>query len=201
VAAFRYDAVAPPSARVHDAARRPTAGARRRATAALLLAVLLLALPRAAYGPPSDSAGSADREPSPPPARIASSNEPAPTQLDLTGKWLLRHVVRRSERANYRGLVLLFRVELVQQGARVTGTAVKWRENGREVAVAARSRLEIEGTLQGDEIAGRFVEVRQGRRTRGTFRWRYSIEEGRLYGTFTTNVASARGDATATSIG
>jgi hypothetical protein len=199
VAALRSNAGSPSSTGAHDSTSRAIAARRLHAAAGLLSALLLLlALPRAAYGPPVDAA---PREASPPPERIASSAEPAPTQLDLTGKWLLRHVVKRSELAKYRGLVLLFRVDLVQQGTRVTGTAVKWRENGREVAVAARSRLEIEGTLQGDEIAGRFVEVRQGRRTRGTFRWRYSIEEGRLYGTFTTNVASARGDATATAIG
>jgi hypothetical protein len=135
------------------------------------------------------------------PERAVTAEEPVPAQLDVTGRWLLRHVVTRSARANYRGLVLLFRVELVQQGTRVTGTAVKWRENGRTVAPAAQSRLEIEGTLDGDEIVGTFVEMQRGRRSRGTFRWRYSVEEGWLDGTFTTSIASARGDATVIAIG
>lgn len=167
----------------------------RRSVPTLVLLAPLLLLPRPANGPPP-AAARADA-----PARIAAAGEPAPTQLDLTGRWLLRHVVTRSERASYRGLVLLFRVELVQNGRRVSGTAVKWRENGRNVAPAARSRLELEGTVEGDEIVGRFVEVQRGRRSSGTFRWRYSYEEGWLDGTFTTSIASARGDATVFAIG
>jgi hypothetical protein len=155
----------------------------------VLLAALLLA-PLDATAPPPDG----DRT-------TARADQPAPTQLDLTGKWLLRHVVRDSERRGYRGLELLFRVDLVQHGDRVTGTATKWRENGRPVRAQARSTLQIEGTLDGDEIVGRFVETANGRRSRGTFRWRYSLKEGWLSGTFRTNLASASGEAVAIAIG
>lgn len=161
----------------------------------MLLGVGLALSPRPAVGPPA--AHSARDVPE----RIVAADEPAPTELDLTGTWLLRHTVTRSARTDYRGLVLLFRVDLVQSGSRVTGTAVKWRENGRRVPPSARSRLEIEGTLRGDEIVGRFVEIHRGRRSGGTFRWRYSVEEGWLNGTFTTSIASARGDATVIAIG
>jgi hypothetical protein len=98
-------------------------------------------------------------------------------------------------------MVLLFRADLVQQGTRVTGTATKWRENGRDVKPSARSTLEIDGTVDGDVIVGRFVETTNGRRSRGTFRWRYSLREGWLEGSFNTSVASASGEAIAVAIG
>ena len=121
--------------------------------------------------------------------------------VDLTGRWLLRHEVLSSERDEYEGLELLFRVDLVQRGRRISGTAEKWRENGRAVAPAARSRLEIDGTVVGEEIVGRYVEVVGGRRARGSFRWRYSLAEGLLLGTFRSNVANTAGASRAVAIG
>jgi hypothetical protein len=171
------------------ARRNRSARAGRQGPAVALLGLLLLA-PLPAVGPPRTDTVAA-----------GTPAEPAPTRLDLTGKWLLRHVVRRSDRRSYRGLVLMFRVDLVQQGDRITGTATKWRENGRPVRPQAASTLRIDGRLEGDEIVGRFVETANGRRSRGTFRWRYSLAEGWLSGTFATSVASASGEATAVAIG
>lgn len=167
--------------------RRPAATRRRIRVAATILSVgtALVPVARAA-------------EPAVAPDAIT---ELSPRELDLTGRWLLRHVVQRSERAAFRGLELVFRVDLVQDGRRITGTAEKWRENGRELAPAARSRLEIEGTLEGEEIVGRFVETGAGRKSTGSFRWRYSVESGWLTGTFRTNVASSAGQASAIAIG
>jgi hypothetical protein len=156
------------------------------------LPVLFLAALGLAVAPPAARAPEPAAGTRPPVARAA---------LDLTGRWLLRHVVRQSDRPSYRGLVLLFRVDLVQHGATVTGTAVKWRENGRPVAGAARSRLRLDGRVDGDVIVGRFVETAGGRTRAGSFRWRYSLKEGWLTGTFRTDVASAEGDSTAVAIG
>ncbi len=98
-------------------------------------------------------------------------------------------------------MVLLFRVELVQRGDRITGTAVKWRENGRAVPASARSVLQIDGTVHGHEVTGRFVEAVGRRRGHGSFRWTYSVREGWLSGSFTTEVSSASGESTAIAIG
>jgi hypothetical protein len=161
-------------------------------TSFAVLALLQLA-PLPAVGPPPPG----EARPGPP----ATIGEPRPTELDLTGAWLLKHVIRRSERPAYRGLTLDFRVELVQRGDRISGVATKWRENGRELPPAARSRLELDGRVEGDEIVGRYTETSQGRRSGGRFRWRYSIDEGLLHGSFESSVASAAGDATVVAIG
>lgn len=123
------------------------------------------------------------------------------TPLDVTGRWLLRHRVRRTSHQPYRNLELIFRVRLEQRGDRVTGTAEKWRENGRELAPAARTRLTIDGRLDGDRIVGTFVEHGARRTSRGRFEWRYSPAEGWLSGSFATTVASTTGDAVAVAIG
>lgn len=163
-----------------------------------LVALTLLAAPMTSTAAPARTPTSAT-------AQSPAATAVAPPRLDLTGKWLLRHVVKRSERPAFRGLVLLFRVDLVQRGDRITGTAEKWRENGRPVPSGARSVLQIDGTVRGREITGRFVETRAGtsgrRRSHGSFRWRYSVQEGWLSGSFTTEVSSASGESTAIAIG
>lgn len=175
-----------------------------RHTVAGALALTLLAAVAASRAAPSADGG----EPSAQRTQRASQRSSAPlaaaaspARLDLTGKWLLRHTIASSARRDWRGLELLFRVDLVQRGSRIWGSAVKWRENGRDVPAAARSRLEIEGTMDGRDIVGRWVETLGARRSRGTFRWRYSLEEGWLIGTFDSSVASAEGESIAVAIG
>jgi hypothetical protein len=171
-------------------------GGRFGGVAGLAVVVALGVGPRAAHGSPAARELPSSRAEVP--SVVAGADA---SRLDLTGKWLLKHVVHRSGRSGYRGLVLLFRVDLVQRGDRVTGTAVKWRENGRLVAPGARSVLRIDGTVRGHEITGRFVETGGRRPSRGSFRWTYSVREGWLSGSFATDISSASGESTAIAIG
>ena len=51
-----------------------------------------------------------------------------------------------------------YRVELRQDGDRVTGRGQKWTENGREIPWASRTLIEVEGTLEGRRLALTYTE-------------------------------------------
>jgi hypothetical protein len=210
----------PPDLRVFSSLPAPVSGAatrtRRSVSFALLVLVALLGSMGAGYwivdswqsrseraasaapterpgaaetGAP-DAAGADDRTGSNADATAAASRN------DLSGSWMVTNHIEQSDMSAYKGLTLGFRVELDQNGNRVRGEGMKWLENGRAVAPAARTPITIDGTVEGDRLALTFAERGTRRTSRGSFDMQIAAD-GSLQGRFSSDAARSSGRAEA----
>lgn len=116
---------------------------------------------------------------------------------NLSGAWLVTNTIQESSRGGFRGLRIRFRVELRQDGSRLTGTGRKFTVDDRPVAPGERTPIELEGEIRDDEVVLRFVEHGRWRTTRGAFRWRLSSDGERLVGSFDSTAAASSGVSSA----
>jgi hypothetical protein len=164
--------------------------------------------PRRATGPPRVPAG-AD-----PPAVVAdvprrgpgtttmpegarAEPDAAHAARDLTGAWLVTNTIQESSRGAFRGLRIRFRVELRQDGNRLTGRGRKFTVDDRPVAPGERTPIDLEGEIRDGQVVLRFVEHGRWRATRGAFRWRVSSDGERLVGSFDSTAAATAGVSSA----
>ena len=114
----------------------------------------------------------------------------------VTGTWNLTTQVTSASNPQFEGLRLGFRLRLTQDGNRVTGHGEKWSENGRAIDAAARTPIDLEGTIDADRIDLTFTEYGARRDSGG----RLVMERttgSEFRGTFTSDAARSRGSALA----
>jgi transcriptional regulator with XRE-family HTH domain len=133
-------------------------------------------------GPPVPPAPDADAPP----------QEAALAAGDLTGWWQLTNRVDAATVPSYTGMELGFRLQLEQDGTRVTGHGQKWSENGRSVPPAARTPITVDGTVVGGRLELVFTEQGAHRTSSGRIVLQQS-GDGLLQGTFASGAARARG--------
>lgn len=148
--------------------------------------------------------------PSPPPAGASAApvnpepaGEPAPAGVssrapatDVSGTWILTTVLERTAYRDLTGLEYGYRLELRQDGDRVTGVGVKATENGREIADAAQAPVRVEGIIDGDRLELTLLEEGPQRVNRGRVML-YADGEGHLRGRFATSAPEGTGTAVA----
>jgi 1A family penicillin-binding protein len=119
---------------------------------------------------------------------------------DLSGSWALITQIRSTAVPEYRGLRLGYELELEQRGGRLVGRGRKLSENGRPIAGAARTAIELDGSVQGNEVTLAFREQGTRRSSGGTFRFSVSPDSRGLGGTFDSDAADTSGSAVATRV-
>jgi penicillin-binding protein 1A len=119
---------------------------------------------------------------------------------DLNGSWALTTQIRSTAVPEYRGLRLGYELELEQRGGRVVGRGRKLSENGRPIAGAARTAIELDGRVHGNEVTLAFREQGTRRTSGGTFRFSVSPDSRGLGGTFDSDAADTSGSAVATRV-
>jgi penicillin-binding protein 1A len=121
--------------------------------------------------------------------------EKAAPASDLSGWWELTNRIDETNYQQYKGLRLGYRIQLEQDGNRITGRGQKWTEDGR--SVSARTPISISGTIDGRKVTLNFTEHGARRSTGGGFTWTLSADRTALRGSFWSTAADARGRSTA----
>jgi hypothetical protein len=116
---------------------------------------------------------------------------------DLSGWWELTNTIQSTNFAEYQGLRLSYRLQLEQDGDRITGRGQKWSEDGRPVPAAGRTPLTVSGTIEGGKVTLQFTERGARRSTVGGFSWHLSSSRASLRGTFWSNAANTSGASVA----
>jgi penicillin-binding protein 1A len=116
---------------------------------------------------------------------------------DLSGWWEMTNTIRSTNYEDYKGLRLTYRIQLEQDGDRISGRGQKWTENGRTLAGSARTPLVISGEVNGRNVTLKFTERGTRRTTSGGFSWQLSADRTTLRGTFWSTAAETRGSSLA----
>ena len=192
---------APGRADTRAANARPVDGTAAPAPAASASAAPAAASPAppAPANPAPESPGrAAPTSPAPaaapaPPAPGAAPASPAEeASASLSGTWHLDTRIESSSYPDYEGLALGYRLELQQDGARVTGTGVKTLENGRTLGSAAQTLITVHGTVEGERLTLTFTE--RGLRRPSDGKMILSVnDDGVLRGRFSSSAAQSVG--------
>jgi 1A family penicillin-binding protein len=116
---------------------------------------------------------------------------------DLSGWWEMTNRIEETNYAQYKGLRLGYRVQLEQEGNRLTGRGQKWTENGRTVGSSGRSPITVTGKIEGRKVTLSFTEHGAKRSTNGGFTWTLSADRTELRGSFWSTAADTKGRSTA----
>lgn len=96
-------------------------------------------------------------------------------QPSVDGGWCITNTLENSSVERFKGLRLTYHVFLTKRGPTISGTGEKVLENGVMVGVAARSLIQLNGTMGGRHIVARYdldpASDRAARKTTGEFRW------------------------------
>ncbi len=120
------------------------------------------------------------------------------TTVDLTGTWKIVDTIEKSEYKDYIGLEVGFIVMITQDGQNITGHGDKWSENGKEIPPSSRTRIVLEGKIDGEKVTAIFEEKGHKRETGGLFKWRVSSDANTLSGSFESTAARTSGKSIAT---
>ncbi|MDQ3440211.1 MAG: hypothetical protein M3478_07655 [Planctomycetota bacterium] len=127
----------------------------------------------------------------------AKSVPPDSTRSEqLSGTWSLDTEVQSSSMRAFEGLQLGYRLQLNQQGDRITGHGQKIRENGRELTAPARTPISVHGTIEGNQLVLTYTEQGHRRASHGTFVLQRD-DDGTLRGKFSSDAAQSSGLAAA----
>jgi|GEM_PF-17012 len=121
----------------------------------------------------------------------------ATTEADLSGWWELTNTIESTNFSAYKGLRLTYRVQLEQDGDRVTGRGQKWAEDGGPVSAGARSPINLTGRIDGRRVILQYTERGARRTTSGSFTFTLSADAAALRGAFSSTAAAASGAAVA----
>ena len=122
--------------------------------------------------------------------------EAAPSS-DLSGWWEMTNRIEETNYAQYKGLRLGYRVQLEQDGNRLTGRGQKWTEDGRTIGSSGRSPITVTGKIEGRKVTLSFTEHGAKRSTNGGFSWTLSADRTELRGSFWSTAADTKGRSTA----
>jgi transcriptional regulator with XRE-family HTH domain len=113
---------------------------------------------------------------------------------NLKGGWTMTNKVEKSELRTFRGLRLVYELELHQNGTDVSGTGRKISENGRALRGAARTPITLSGTVDGDRVHLTFREKGRRRESGGSLEFQRA-KDGSLRGTFESDAAKSSGQS------
>ncbi|HST95946.1 MAG TPA: hypothetical protein VLJ78_14325, partial [Microvirga sp.] len=118
-------------------------------------------------------------------------------EADLSGWWELTNTIQSTNYSAYQGLRLGYRIQLEQDGDRITGRGQKWSESGRPVSAGARSPIILSGRIDGRRVTLQYTERGARRSTSGSFSFTLSPDGDALRGSFSSTAAAASGGSVA----
>jgi hypothetical protein len=179
----------PPAAAADDAAAVASLPGDERASVLRIEPRVAERTPPAQHAPPPAGAGDATSETPPSDARVASAPRAAALAApaaDLDGWWEITNEVDGAKRGD-RDARVAYRVQLQQDGDRVTGRGFKSRRQDRAIAVGQRTPISISGKIDGASVDAEIVE-RSARRPRtGRLRWTVTRGGETLSGRFASS--------------
>jgi transcriptional regulator with XRE-family HTH domain len=132
-----------------------------------------------------------------------TARRPAPAQRrtnpsaeNLSGWWSVTNRVESTAYRPYENLNLGYRVKLTQNGDQISGTGLKWMENGRQLPRSQRTPIAVNGTVEERQLVLQFTEHGTRRTSAGKFMYVMS-DTGVLEGSFTSDVALSKGSSRA----
>lgn len=124
--------------------------------------------------------------------------EESPAQSgDLSGWWEMTNTIQSTNYAQYKGLRLGYRLQLEQDGDRISGRGQKWSENGRTLPSSARTPITVTGRVEGGTVRLQFTERGAKRSSGGSFSWELSADRTALRGSFESSAAATSGRSVA----
>ena len=132
--------------------------------------------------------------PAPPPAAVEEAPLASPSAL--TGNWSLTTRIEATDVDAFENMNLGFRLQLRQDGERVTGRGLKWMENGKLIPTRSRTPIVVEGIRRGNRLELRFTEHGTERTSTGTFVMDVD-DDGTLRGQFASTSANSSGSTIA----
>jgi hypothetical protein len=129
---------------------------------------------------------------SPPIAPAPAPAAPSRPDAELSGVWNLATRVESSTVGAFTGMRLGYRLQLQQDGNRITGSGYKVSENGRPLRGAGRTPINVEGTADGERLSLTFTERGARRESSGTFALVRQTDR-LLRGHFASDAAGSRG--------
>jgi hypothetical protein len=130
------------------------------------------------------------------PPRDTDRTAPAAATAELSGFWTLDTRVESSSYGGYEGLQLGYRLQLEEDGNRVSGSGIKIQENGRSLDDRAQTPIVVRGTRDGNRITLTFTEQGARRSSEGKMILDVS-DDGVLRGRFSSSAARSTGTAEA----
>jgi hypothetical protein len=128
----------------------------------------------------------------------AEPERPEPNVEDLTGEWQVINTVQKTGYKSFDNMKVGFRLKINQQGKEFTGKGEKFSENGRTLAAANRTPINVTGSIDGDKVVATFVEDGRMRKTNGRFVWKLQNGGDELAGTFVSTAANSSGRSAVT---
>jgi hypothetical protein len=125
------------------------------------------------------------------------AEEEAVAASDLSGWWEMTNRIEETNYSQYKGLRLGYRVQLEQEGNRITGRGQKWTEEGRTIPASGRTPITVNGKIEGRKVILSFTEHGAKRATNGGFTWTLAADRSELRGSFWSTAAKTRGRSTA----
>jgi 1A family penicillin-binding protein len=130
-------------------------------------------------------------------AEAEEEEEEETAAADLSGWWEMTNRIEETNYSQYKGLRLGYRVQLEQEGNRLTGRGQKWTEDGRTIGSSGRTPITVTGKIEGRKVTLNFTEHGAKRSTNGGFTWTLSADRTELRGSFWSTAADTRGRSTA----
>jgi hypothetical protein len=136
------------------------------------------------------------------PSASASARPVPPGELrrdladGLTGAWSLTARIEASDAEAFNNLNLAYRIQLQQDGDRITGRGLKWMENGKAIPARSQTPIEVEGIRRGDRVELRVTEHGLERPGTGTFVFDVGAD-GTLRGQFASTSDNSSGSSIA----
>ena len=96
----------------------------------------------------------------------------------------------------FENMNLGFRLQLQQDGERISGRGIKWMENGKLIPERSRTSIFIGGIRRGNRLELRFTEHGTARTSTGTFVMDVG-DDGTLRGQFASTSANSSGSTIA----
>ncbi len=136
------------------------------------------------------------------PTRSQSEASPAQTApatvANLNGQWNVANVVEQTSFPAYQNLRLGYRVLISQTGNEFFAQGEKILENGKQLAVTARTAIHLKGSITGNTATATFTEEGAKRSSNGRIVWQIDQSGKRLVGTFSSDAADSSGSSVAT---
>ena len=127
---------------------------------------------------------------------MAGREATVPSSDNLTGNWSLTTRIEVTDVSAFENMNLGFRLQLQQDGERISGRGIKWMENGKLIPERSRTSIFIGGIRRGNRLELRFTEHGTARTSTGTFVMDVG-DDGALRGQFASTSANSSGSTIA----
>jgi hypothetical protein len=130
-----------------------------------------------------------------PPAAAPPRNHAGPATAvgSLDGWWLVTNAAESSHRRTHKGLLVVYRIELHQDGERVLGKGSTWSRNGRVLTPSQRTPVVATGTWRANRIELVLIEHASRGARHGRVEWRPTADGEAFEGRFASEATHAIG--------